>query len=59
MQTSPHSEMLQVVAIWVVSVLTLADHLASHPVASTASHTAEQDQQPQPRRPQDKKELAQ
>ena len=54
-----HTSALQVVATWVQAILTLVDHIASHPTASTASHNAEQDQQPQPKRPQDQKELAQ
>ena len=48
----------QVVVTWVATILTLADHLAKHPVASHAAQNAEQQQQPLPKGSTSKMDLA-
>ena len=49
---------MQVVVTWVATLLTLADHVASHPIASHAAMDAEQHQQPLPKGATHKMDLA-
>lgn len=48
----------EVVATWLASLLVLAQHLAQHPAATSATAEAEQDQLPLPPTPPSKQELA-
>ena len=46
------------VSSWVGSLLVLAEHLVTHPHASSASHDAQQQQLPEPQAPPTKQELS-
>lgn len=48
----------ETIVTWVATLLTLADHVVSHPTASHASQDAEQQQQPLPAKPLHKMDLA-
>lgn len=52
-------EYQEVVVTWVATLLTLADHVAAHPIASHAAMDAEQHQQPLPKGATHKMDLAQ
>eukprot|EP00884_Botryococcus_braunii_P007354 jgi/Botrbrau1/1661/Bobra.116_2s0005.1 len=51
-------EYQEVVARWLGVFLVLGDHLATHPAASRAQHTAEQEEQPKPPNPPSLMDLA-